>query len=65
MERDSSVVFLFPGQGSQAVGMLAGSCHLPAVQEMLATAQRVLGYDLLQLCLEGTASKPTAACVAP
>ena len=26
---------------------------LPAVQAMLATARKVLGYDLLQVCLEG------------
>lgn len=30
------------------------SCKdIPAVKSMLATAQSVLGYDLLQLCLEG------------
>jgi hypothetical protein len=47
------VAFLFPGQGSQAVGMLQESAALPAVQAMLATAQRVLGYDLLELCSKG------------
>lgn len=49
----SPVAFLFPGQGSQAVGMLQESAALPAVQAMLATAQRVLGYDLLELCSKG------------
>jgi len=43
----SPVAFLFPGQGSQAVGMLRATRDLPAVREMLATAERVLGYDLL------------------
>jgi [acyl-carrier-protein] S-malonyltransferase len=47
------VAFLFPGQGSQAVGMLKESKDLPVVQKMLATARDVLGYDLLKLCLEG------------
>lgn len=37
----------------QAVGMLQDSAHLPQVKDMLHTASRVLGYDLLQRCLEG------------
>lgn len=45
--------FLFPGQGSQAVGMLQQSSELPDVKEMLAVAQQVLGYDLLALCTQG------------
>ena len=45
--------FLFPGQGSQAVGMLKESKDLPAVKKMLDTAKGILGYDLLKLCLEG------------
>lgn len=51
------VAFLFPGQGSQAVGMLAASKDLPAVQAMLATANKVLGYDILQVCLEGACAR--------
>jgi len=53
-EIDSSVAFLFPGQGSQSVGMLSQSKHLPSVQKMLETANKILGYDILKLCLEGT-----------
>lgn len=45
--------FLFPGQGSQAVGMLKECKDLPAVKKMLDTAKKVLGYDLLELCLTG------------
>lgn len=30
---------------------------IPAVQMMLAMAQKVLGYDLLKLCLEGPKEK--------
>ena len=38
---------------SQAVGMLKEAQHLPAVVEMLAKAKQVLGYDLLEVCLNG------------
>lgn len=44
---------LFPGQGSQYVGMLKGCADLPAVQTMLATAKGILGWDVRELCLEG------------
>lgn len=47
------VAFLFPGQGSQSVGMLKECKDLPAVKKMLETAKKVLGYDLLELCLNG------------
>ena len=47
------VAFLFPGQGSQAVGMLNETKDLPSVKKMLETANNVLGYDLLKLCSEG------------
>lgn len=45
--------FLFPGQGSQAVGMLKESANLPAVKRMLEAAKEILGYDLLTLCTQG------------
>jgi [acyl-carrier-protein] S-malonyltransferase len=48
------VAFLFPGQGAQAVGMgseLAQS--LPAARELFDSANRILGYDLLDLCTNG------------
>lgn len=46
-------VLLFPGQGSQFVGMGRGLLKYPNVKEMFTAAKRVLGYDLLSLCLEG------------
>ncbi|XP_076861102.1 malonyl-CoA-acyl carrier protein transacylase, mitochondrial [Brachyhypopomus gauderio] len=46
-------VFLFPGQGSQFVGMGRGMLRYRNVKEMFAVAQKVLGYDLLSLCLNG------------
>ncbi|XP_008313788.1 malonyl-CoA-acyl carrier protein transacylase, mitochondrial [Cynoglossus semilaevis] len=46
-------VFLFPGQGSQSVGMGRGLLKYPNVKNMFSVAQKILGYDLLTLCLEG------------
>jgi len=48
--------FLFPGQGSQHVGMTEKIAGLPAVQRIFSTAERVLGYDLQPLCLSGPQS---------
>ena len=46
----TKTAFVFPGQGSQSVGMLAelGANH-PIVIETFAQASEVLGYDLWQL----------------
>ena len=49
----SSYAFLFPGQGSQAVGMTKKFVDIPSVNEIFRTAERVLGYDLQSLCLRG------------
>ncbi|XP_021039816.1 malonyl-CoA-acyl carrier protein transacylase, mitochondrial [Mus caroli] len=46
-------VLLFPGQGCQTVGMGSGLLHLPRVRQLYEAAHRVLGYDLLELCLRG------------
>lgn len=51
------VALLFPGQGSQYVGMLAEVAQLPAVQSMLKEAQQILGYDILDICLNGPEEK--------
>ncbi|WP_412501977.1 ACP S-malonyltransferase [Shewanella algae] len=48
--------FVFPGQGSQAVGMLADLAEgYPAVTETFREASEVLGYDLWQLVQQGPA----------
>nr|NIP16992.1 ACP S-malonyltransferase [Xanthomonadales bacterium]NIX11782.1 ACP S-malonyltransferase [Xanthomonadales bacterium] len=48
--------FLFPGQGSQSVGMLAGLAEEYAgIRETFEEASSVLGYDLWRLCQEGPA----------
>jgi [acyl-carrier-protein] S-malonyltransferase len=46
--------FVFPGQGSQAVGMLAELAGaFPQVQETFDQASQILGVDLWKLCQEG------------
>src|SRR4030095_9864132 len=46
--------FVFPGQGSQSVGMLAQLAGAePLVQQTFAEASDVLGYDLWELCQGG------------
>jgi [acyl-carrier-protein] S-malonyltransferase len=49
-----SLAFVFPGQGSQSVGMLAAlAAAEPVVEETFAEASAVLGYDLWALCQQG------------
>ncbi len=45
--------FVFPGQGSQSVGMLAAWGDHPAVAQTLAEASSVLGEDIGRLIAEG------------
>lgn len=46
--------FVFPGQGSQSVGMMqALAASEPLVEQTFAEASEVLGYDLWKLCQEG------------
>lgn len=54
--RETSVIF-FPGQGVQYVGMAEKVLDCPNVQEMFAIAKRILGYDLLDVCLNGPQEK--------
>lgn len=45
---------VFPGQGSQTVGMGAGiAAASPAAAECFREASEILGYDLLALCTNG------------
>ncbi|MGL9735757.1 MAG: ACP S-malonyltransferase [Symbiopectobacterium sp.] len=49
---------VFPGQGSQTVGMLAElAAQYPVVQDTFAQASKVLGYDLWQLTAQGPAKE--------
>lgn len=52
-----SLAFVFPGQGSQAVGMLASLAAVePVVEKTFAEASAVVGYDLWKLCQSGPES---------
>jgi [acyl-carrier-protein] S-malonyltransferase len=49
----TAFAFLFPGQGSQAVGMLDAWGDHPAVRDTLAEASGALGEDVAKLIREG------------
>ncbi|CAJ0799046.1 MULTISPECIES: ACP S-malonyltransferase [Ralstonia] len=49
--------FVFPGQGSQSVGMLNAFADHPAVAATLAEASDALGQDIGKLIAEGTAEE--------
>jgi [acyl-carrier-protein] S-malonyltransferase len=51
---DQALSMVFPGQGSQSVGMLSGLAQtFPQVMKTYQEAGEVLGYDLWRLVLEG------------
>jgi [acyl-carrier-protein] S-malonyltransferase len=51
-----SLAFVFPGQGSQSVGMLSDlAIQFPQVQSTFSEASDALGYDLWQLVSAGPA----------
>ncbi len=51
------IAFVFPGQGSQAVGMLDSLQDVPTVQWILNDACEALGFDLAKLIHEGPAEE--------
>jgi [acyl-carrier-protein] S-malonyltransferase len=59
-------VFMFPGQGAQAVGMgVAVAEEVPAAAELFAKASEILGYDLLAKCQGDKAELDTTAISQP
>ena len=63
-----AVALVFPGQGSQSVGMLAdlARAHPAVIEGTFAEASAVLGYDLWQLVCSGPAEKLNATeCTQP
>jgi [acyl-carrier-protein] S-malonyltransferase len=56
-----SLAFVFPGQGSQSVGMLAElAAESPTIQATFQEASGALGYDLWNLCQQGPADQLNA-----
>lgn len=54
MSDKSEIAVVFPGQGSQAVGMLSELSEVyPAVKQTFLQASEVLGFDLWQMVQEG------------
>jgi len=53
-----SLGFIFPGQGSQSIGMLAALAEAhPVVQQTFSAASEALGFDLWQLVQDGPEEK--------
>ncbi|KAG6542450.1 hypothetical protein Mapa_016140 [Marchantia paleacea] len=52
-----STAFLFPGQGAQAVGMGKDAASIPAAAALFSKANEILGYDLLDVCVNGPKEK--------
>src|ERR1700684_2936520 len=52
--RVGSIAFLFPGQGSQAIGMSKELAEqYPIARQTFEEADEALGYQLSTLCFEG------------
>lgn len=49
----TNFAFVFPGQGSQAVGMLDGFADNKIVRDTVAEASEVLGFDIWQMIADG------------
>lgn len=63
-EFDSALAMVFPGQGSQAVGMLSElAASSPQVVETFGQASEVLGYDLWRLVQDGPAEELNATAI--
>jgi [acyl-carrier-protein] S-malonyltransferase len=56
--RSSGVGLVFPGQGSQSVGMGRALVEThPSIRSLYDEASSVLGYDIAALCFEGPAER--------
>jgi [acyl-carrier-protein] S-malonyltransferase len=51
------IAFVFPGQGSQSVGMMKSFAQLPGVRNVFSEASDAIGHDLWKLVEEGPADE--------
>jgi len=56
-EGERDVAVLFPGQGTQKVGMAAKLLENSTVQSMFDLASKILGYSMIDLCSQGPQEK--------
>ena len=52
------IAWVFPGQGSQKLGMAAGVLDLPGAHDRFAAASDLLGRDLLAICAGDASAEP-------
>ncbi|MGZ5597907.1 MAG: ACP S-malonyltransferase, partial [Usitatibacter sp.] len=50
-----SLAIVFPGQGSQSVGMMRGFADMPIVEKTFLEANAILGVDLWTMVRDGPA----------
>lgn len=62
VEPSHTTVLLFPGQGSQHVGMGKKLMHLPPVRELYELASSIVGWDVARVCTEGPEEELSRHC---
>lgn len=55
MTNNSSLAIVFPGQGSQSLGMMNGFADTPIVEQTFHEARRIVGVDYWQMVNDGPA----------
>ncbi|SVB67845.1 uncharacterized protein METZ01_LOCUS220699, partial [marine metagenome] len=58
MLNPDTTAFVFPGQGSQSIGMGYDlALNYPSAKKIFATADKILGVNLSNICWEGPKDK--------